>query len=257
MMSKLNIAAQLYTVRDFCKDEESIKRTAEKVAEIGYKYVQISAVAEIDNERMRQIMDDNGLKIVATHFGFDRYRNDIEAMIDKHLIFGCPNAGIGSMPSGDFRASEQGYLDFAAQADAVAEALLKHGIHFIYHNHAFEMHRFGDKTGLDLLYDNTKTLCGEIDVHWITAGGGDPVVWIEKLAGRMNVIHYKDFGVDIEGKRVFKEIGEGNLNWKAINAACEKAGVEYCIVEQDDCYGRDPFESLAISYRNMKEMGLN
>ena len=116
MMSKLNIAAQLYTVRDFCKDEESIKRTAEKVAEIGYKYVQISAVAEIDNERMRQIMDDNGLKIVATHFGFDRYRNDIEAMIDKHLIFGCPNAGIGSMPSGDFRASEQGYLRSAVEA---------------------------------------------------------------------------------------------------------------------------------------------
>ena len=256
-MKKLKIAAQLYTVRNFCKDEEGIRQTAEKIAKIGYKYVQISALAEIPNENMRRIMDDNGLKIVATHFGFDRYQNDIDAMIDKHLTFGCPNAGIGSMPSGEFRASEQGYLDFAAKAEAVAEKLWKHGIHFIYHNHAFEMHKFGGKTGLDLLYDSTKALCGELDVHWIVAGGGDPVVWIEKLAGRMNVIHYKDFGVDIEGKRVFKEIGEGNLNWKAINDACEKAGVEYCIVEQDDCYDRDPFESLAISYRNMKEMGLN
>ena len=62
MMSKLNIAAQLYTVRDFCKDEESIKRTAEKISGIGYKYVQISAVAEIDNERMRRIMTTTALK---------------------------------------------------------------------------------------------------------------------------------------------------------------------------------------------------
>lgn len=31
--------------------------------------------------------------------------------------------------------------------------------------------------------------------------------------------------------------------------------VEYLLVEQDDCYGRDPFESLAISYRNLKSMG--
>ena len=46
------------------------------------------------------------------------------------------------------------------------------------------------------------------------------------------------------------------MNWQAINDACAAAGIEYCIVEQDDCYDRDPFDSLAISYRNLKAMGL-
>lgn len=252
----LKIAAQYYTLRDFCRDEESIKRTSEKVAAIGYKYVQISGVAEIDNNAMRKIMDDNGLTIVATHFSFDRYLNNIDEMIEKHKIFGCENAGIGSMPM-EYRGSEEAYAAFGRKADEVAEKLEANGIHFIYHNHSFEFRRFGKKTGLDLIYDNSKTLNAELDTHWVVAGGGDPVAWVNKLAGRMHVIHYKDFVIDEKGQRCYAEIGEGNLNWAAINAACDRAGIDYCIVEQDDCYDRDPFDSLAISYKNMKEMGLN
>ena len=52
------------------------------------------------------------------------------------------------------------------------------------------------------------------------------------------------------------EIGEGNLNWAAIIEAAEAGGTEYYLIEQDRCYDRSPFESLAISYRNLKAMGL-
>ncbi|UCD39610.1 MAG: hypothetical protein JSV87_04140, partial [Candidatus Bathyarchaeota archaeon] len=54
----------------------------------------------------------------------------------------------------------------------------------------------------------------------------------------------------------FAEIGEGNMNWQAIIEAAEESGVEWYLVEQDNCYGRDPFESLRISHRNLKAMGL-
>ncbi len=252
-MYNMNIAAQLYTVRNFCKDEEGIRRSAEKIAKIGYRAVQVSGIAEIPDETMRRIMDENGLKIVATHFGMDRYENDLDAMIDKHLTFGCTNAGIGYT---GVQERAEGFIDLGRRAEKVAVALEKHGIHFIVHNHAFELCRYGDKTGLDLIYENSSVLNAELDVHWIVAGGGDPTVWIRKLAGRMRVIHYKDFAVDYKGNRIYKEIGEGNMNWQDINDACAAAGIEYCIVEQDDCYDRDPFDSLAISYRNLKAMGL-
>jgi sugar phosphate isomerase/epimerase len=51
------------------------------------------------------------------------------------------------------------------------------------------------------------------------------------------------------------EVGEGNLNWQRILPACKAADVEYLLVEQDICY-RDPFESLQISFNNLKEMGV-
>ena len=35
----------------------------------------------------------------------------------------------------------------------------------------------------------------------------------------------------------------------------DAGGVKYLLVEQDNSYGRDLFESLAFSYRNLKSMG--
>jgi hypothetical protein len=52
------------------------------------------------------------------------------------------------------------------------------------------------------------------------------------------------------------EVGAGNLNWEAILQACQEAGVEWYAVEQDICQ-HDPFDSLAISYRNLQAMGLS
>ena len=46
------------------------------------------------------------------------------------------------------------------------------------------------------------------------------------------------------------------MNFAGILAACRRAGVEWYAVEQDICQ-RDPFESLAISFRNLREMGLS
>ena len=59
----------------------------------------------------------------------------------------------------------------------------------------------------------------------------------------------------MDSERRFAEIGEGNLNWPAILAAAESAGVAYMLVEQDNCYGKNPFDCLAKSYQNLKQMG--
>jgi sugar phosphate isomerase/epimerase len=73
----------------------------------------------------------------------------------------------------------------------------------------------------------------------------------------MDVVHFKDMAVQVRDGRVqiMTEVGEGNLNWKGIIKACAETGVKWAAVEQDICQ-RDPFESLAISRRNLKEMGL-
>jgi sugar phosphate isomerase/epimerase len=58
-----------------------------------------------------------------------------------------------------------------------------------------------------------------------------------------------------QGERRFAEIGEGNMNFRGILDACEQTGVEWAPVEQDNCYGRDPFESLEISFRKLRQLG--
>jgi sugar phosphate isomerase/epimerase len=76
-------------------------------------------------------------------------------------------------------------------------------------------------------------------------------------AGREPLLHLKDFAMAPGREQRFAEIGEGNMNWDSILQAAQESGVEWYLVEQDRCYDRDPFESLAISYRNLVAMGFS
>ena len=49
------------------------------------------------------------------------------------------------------------------------------------------------------------------------------------------------------------EVGAGNMNFAAILAACQRAGVEWYAVEQDYPQG-DAFDSLRVSLANLADM---
>ena len=48
--------AQLYTLRDFCKTTEDLEATIRRVAEMGYKAVQLSGVCDFDAAWMRDLL---------------------------------------------------------------------------------------------------------------------------------------------------------------------------------------------------------
>lgn len=248
------IAAQLYTVREFTKTPEGIAATFKRIREIGYEAVQLSALGPIDPVELKKIADDNGLTICSTHISYERMRDETDAVIAEHKLWGCLYPGIGGMPAA-YRNAE-GFHRFAKEASEVARRLKEAGLTFVYHNHSFELEKFGDRTGLRILYDESdpEAFTSEIDTYWIQHGGGDPAAWISSLKGRAHVVHLKDMAVR-GGKPTFAEVGEGNLNWPRILDACRMAGVRWYIVEQDICPG-DPFDSLAISLRNLRQMGL-
>jgi len=255
-MSHPKLAAQLYTVRDYTKTAEDFRATIKKVADIGYTAVQVSGIGPIPHEEVKAITDESGLTICITHVGFDYLQNDTEAAIAQHKLWNCPNVAVGSMPGPYREGGLESFKRFAKDATEVGRKLADAGLTFSYHNHSFEFVRFGDRTGLDVIYEESdpRYLQAEIDTYWVQHGGGDSIAWIRKMAGRMPVIHFKDM-VMYEGRQTMAEIGEGNLNWPGIIVACEETGVEWYAIEQDICL-RNPFESLKISYDNLRAMGV-
>ena len=254
-MAASQLAAQLYTVRDFTNTPTDIAMTMKKVKQLGYDAVQCSALGAIDARELKRIADDEGLTICATHTDYERMCDEPQAVIDEHNLWDCKHAAIGGLPQ-EYRNAE-GYARFAKEASEVAKRLAEGELIFSYHNHSFELEKFNGRTGLEILYQdsNPKYFNSELDTYWIQHGGGDPAAWIRQLKGRAYIVHLKDMTMD--GRtQLFAEVGEGNLNWPAILDACKEAGVEWYIVEQDTCQ-RDPFESLGISLRNLKEMGLH
>ncbi len=68
-MATKTIAAQMYTLRDFCKTPSDIAATYAKLREIGYSLVQVSALGPIETTELKKILDDNELHCAATHTG--------------------------------------------------------------------------------------------------------------------------------------------------------------------------------------------
>lgn len=255
-MSHAKLTAQLYTIRDYTRTLEDFDASMQKVADIGYTAVQVSGIGPIPHKEVKSITDKYGLTICITHVGFDYLQNDLDAAIAQHKLWDCPNVAIGSLPN-TYRGSEAGFKQFAKDATAVGKKLADAGLTFSYHNHSFEFVRFGKRTALEIIYaeSDPRYLMAEIDTYWIQHGGGDVREWILKMKNRMPVIHFKDM-VMLDGQQTMAEIGEGNLNWSGILEACETVGVEWYAIEQDVCQ-RNPFESLKISYDNLKAMGVD
>ena len=249
------VGAQLFTLRDFTNTIPDIAETLKKLGDTGYTSVQLSAIGPVDPAELGQVLKDSGLSAAATHVSWDRCLNDLDALVEEHKLWDCTHVAIGCLPGEYF--CEGGVHRFLGELGPVAARLADEGMDFSYHNHHHEFMRFGNTTWLDELYSTAPAdvLKAEIDTYWIQAGGGDPAAWVRRCSGRQPLLHLKDMCIVEKREQRFAPIGEGNLNWPAIFEAAEAGGVEHFLVEQDNCYGNDPFEALASSYRFLAQNG--
>ncbi len=243
------IALQLYTIRDRLQDPVRIPGVLDRVREIGYTAVEVAglppdAVARFGDELRRA-----GLVACAAHVGIDRLTRDLEGAVAECRDWGCQYVVVPSMPEA-FRTQE-GWPRFAALMGLIAAKLGHAGFELAYHNHAFELERFEERTRLDQIVDGGPFQT-EPDTYWLQYGGVNPAAWIRRHAGRVPLVHLKDFAVE-RGEPVDAEVGEGNLDWEDILSACREAGTRWLIVEQD-APRRDPLESVAVSFQNLTRL---
>lgn len=236
----MEIGAQLFTLRNFCTNLSDFSETLKKVADIGYKTVQVSGVCPYEPEWLAAELKKNDLRCVLTH---TNVAADPLQTAKNHDIFECQYAGLGYY---DFDGTWENYNNFLQQFTPVAQILRDNGKYFMYHNHNKEFQKLDGKHIFGrLAEDMPADLMGfTVDTFWVQYGGCDPAQWIEDLAGRVPCIHLKD--IDFDHKMM--PVGEGNLNWDRIFKTAEASGTKYMLVEQDDCYDRDPFECLRSSY---------
>ena len=246
------IGAQLFTVRDFTKTAEDLEETFRKLKEIGYQTVQLSGIGPISGEKIRELCQKYQMEPICTHRSAQEYLETTEAAIDFHKTIGCSIAGLGMIPP-EVERSAAGIRSFIKQFTPVSEAFKKAGVDFAYHNHAVEFVKDRGTYLMDILLDESDFSL-IVDVYWLAYAGIDPAKFIRRVGSRAKVVHFKDLAVTPENRSEMAEVMEGNLDWNEIIAACRESGCQAAMVEQDICKG-DPFESLKISYQNLKTKG--
>lgn len=249
------IGAQGYTIREFAQNEADLRETAKKLHDIGFKTLQVSAFGPIDPHIIREICDENELQIIVTHTNPIQILEDTETVIENHKALGCKHVGIGAMPE-KYRGSLEGMRAFLKDFSEAADKLHAAGMKLHYHNHGFEYEKFEGKCLIDWMAEETdpEKWGFILDVHWTQFGGRSPSRQILDFAGRIDVLHLKDMKM-VDNKHRFAAVMDGNMDFDAILEACEETGIPYAMIEQDDCYGEDPFKELALSAKNLIAAG--
>jgi len=258
MVPKLKIGAQLYTVRESMITADGFHDGLKRIADMGYTGVQVSAVAafqsEVSPQQLRRWLDDLHLECCATHRPWDQLLHRTADEVAIHREIGCPYIGIGMAPKECYEGDLSSWMPFIQALPRLLDQLDEAGIDFGFHNHAIEFQIQGEKRGYDLLInDADQRLQLLLDTYWVVHAGVDLVSMIENLHGRLKVVHVKDKSV-VKFETRYAPVGEGNLNWSSILPALYRTGTEWVVVEQDDCYGEDPYECLRRSYNNLNAL---
>lgn len=253
--------------------------TFQRVKEAGLSYFELSQV-DMTDEFIDQVLEasqKHGVTVMSTSLNYKPLfgtakgldlEKDLDRIIDVNKKLGVTYVRDSLIPKTCIH-NEEGYYKAAEDLNYYGKLLKEQGLKLYYHNHHFEFEKYHGKTGFELLTENTDSeyVGFELDVHWISRAGQNPVDWIKRLSNRVDLVHLKDYRIyfpdgepspDIFHREQciqFAEIGEGNLDMKSIIEASLEAGAIYLPIEQDQTYGRDPFDCVRTSVKNLKELG--
>lgn len=247
------VGFQLYTCHNLLKGSAEIAQTFKRLHTIGYTAVETYGTS-VSDEELGKILREEGFTCVSAHQNPKDILNTPEIVAENLQKLGCKlvaNPAPGGIDLGSISAVQS----FIENLQRSGEALRKTGNTLCYHNHHFEFRKLDGKIILERIYDGTSrdALQGELDTYWVQYGGGDIYEWCEKLAGRLPIIHLKDYEINAKNTPQFCEIGSGTMNIPKIIAAAEKSGCQWLIVEQDTCPG-DPVDSLEQSFRALQKI---
>lgn len=245
-------ALQAYTVRDLTSKD--FAGTMKKVAGVGYKFVELAGYGNLKTAReARKALDDAGLKPISGHYAIDLLEGKIEQVTEDAMTLGIDTVVCPFLPE-PRRKTADDYKKVAESLQRAGEQLHGQGIILGYHNHDFEFKKFGDKTGLELIFDNTPAhlVCAEVDVYWVKFAGSDPVALIDRLGDRVRLLHLKD--ITDESQKHFAPVGTGKIDFKAVLDAAGRHDVRYGIVEQDNTYGAPVLEAIGTSLENLRKL---
>ncbi len=245
-----NIGIQLYSLRDL--QAANVQNVITSLSGIGYPEVELFTLQGQTAATWRSIFDATGVRALAAHVGVDRWRTQLDTVLDEAELLGMQYVGLpGVFPQTQTRAA---YRQLARDMNRWGEAAADRGLRFYYHNHAFEFARDGGTTGTrfyDILLNETDpdTVFFEMDLYWVVAGGVDPMDYLGVYdQSRWPLFHVKDR--DAAG--AFADLGEGNINFQRVFRQLENKHYHHYLVERDTQV--NPLRTAETGYEYLRDL---
>jgi sugar phosphate isomerase/epimerase len=218
------IGLQLYTLRKpFAADPLG---TLSRIRETGYDAVEFAAPLGSDFAGFAARMKDIGLDCPSAHVGLDDMAGRPDQVLAMAATLGCRY-----LVTPYVMPDQRDWTAVIATLGAFAERARGEGLRVAYHHHDFEFERADGVRPFDRLVSETDPafVDFELDVYWLRKAGEDPRAIIERMAGRVKLIHLKDYLPD----GGMTDVGAGTLDFAALIGAADAAGAEHYFVEHD------------------------
>ncbi|MCA9835080.1 MAG: sugar phosphate isomerase/epimerase [Thermomicrobiales bacterium] len=277
-MKPEQISVQMYTLRSISATD--FEAALKAVADIGLKNVELAGLQGLSADELRALLDKYGLKARSAHVPYQAFEEDADAAIADYAKLGCEWVIVPAPPldrllaggefgwadlanlsahqlstlSGDELAAKytlgkekieefcKNLSDWAAKVNAA-------GMKFGYHNHHFEyLFRTADGQSMYEYMLANSPIIFQADAFWAEVGGKNAAEVIAANPDRVALVHIKDGSERMPGKDV--PFGEGIMDWDAIIAAADAAGVEYYVIELDNPNPADPAADVRTAFEN-------
>jgi sugar phosphate isomerase/epimerase len=226
-----NYGIQLYSVRDAMAND--MAGTMQKIADLGYKYVEFAGFFGHTAEEVKEMLDKTGLICSGTHSPWTDLRpSKIAETIAYHKTIGNPDYIV---PGADLSTLEK-IEEFCAVMNYAQPILAAEGIKLGYHNHSHEFKVMPWGSTIHGELERRTNVHFEIDTFWAFNAGIDPIQTLARLKDRIHVIHLKDGFVGGKGiplgqgeapvKRVVEYAAANNLTMVVESETLTPSGLD-------------------------------
>ena len=228
------VSFQLYSARKFGAWEPII----EHLAKCGYSEVEGFGGIYDEPEKLRELLDKNGLSMPTGHFfPLDMFEKEkkrvlkIAKTLNMRSLY-CPFIAPEQRPK-----NGAGWKAWGKRLGEVGKWMRDEGYGFGWHNHDFEFIKLKDgSTPHERIFEGGLMLDWECDIAWVAFAKQNPVKWIKAYGDRITSVHIKDNApkgenLDQHGQT---DVGSGTIDWKPVFAALKNTRCMNYIVEHDD-----------------------
>ncbi|MCO5295865.1 MAG: sugar phosphate isomerase/epimerase [Fimbriimonadaceae bacterium] len=246
----MRLGLQLYTLREALAND--LDGTLASIAGMGVAHVELAGTYGFPASEFRGRLDAHGLTTCGSHVSLPDLVDRLDSVVQEAQVLGVSTL---VLPWIGEEAYQNGWDALGRSLTAIGHRLHAQGLAFAYHNHAFELAPANGETGLERLFATADpaVVKAELDLGWIQHAGQDPADWVRSLAGRVPLVHLKDFAAGTDPIDV--PPGEGTVDWDSVLDACNESGVEFGIVEMDHPPG-DAIASVRTSVAFFRNRGL-
>ncbi|WP_163536069.1 sugar phosphate isomerase/epimerase [Gracilibacillus sp. YIM 98692] len=242
-------AVQLYTLRK--ELDKDLPQVLKNLKEMGWSGVQLAGYHGYHPKELAALLKELGLFVAGIPVDIERMQNDLTSVLNEADLFNTKDLFLPYIP--EEKRNEENYIAIRKVLNEAALKIRNKGYRISYHNHDFEFDTWiNSKSALEFMLEPTQNneVLAQIDVYWVKKAGRDPLEFIKPYANRMPIIHLKDMAADNQD---FAALGTGIIDFEPIISWGEANGIEWYVVEQDECPG-DPIDSLQISLDYLNQL---